>query len=794
MKKAYYILFFALFFFRLMAQAERESAVRTVIQRLDTFYSAVPREKIYVHQDRTVYAAGETVWFKAYQSFSGGIEKGSNVLYVDLMDGENRLVHESKWPLEKGTAAGHIELPLTLVSGRYLLRAYTRWMQNFDAEGFFTREIQLYAAHNPAGKQERLPATPAIQVSFFPEGGNLVEGIVSKVACKVVDNGGRGVEASGVITDQDGNEIQPFQTQPDGQGYFYLQPEPGRRYTARLNNYAVKASLPQAYARGVVMDVRYRSRGIRVGIRHNLPVAGSPSRLYVTAHRNGEVFVTAHAALEEPVTVLDIPNEKLPEGIFTLTVYDENLHAYCERLAFVNYPEPASVRIATGEARYGKRKKVTLLLSAEDGEGNPQTGTFSLAVTRPGLDGPEDRNNFYTDYFLQSELKGRIERPASYFEKKDSAGIRKLDLLLLTHGWRRYAWDEVIHSALPERRYAVENGLGFSGRVQTGRRYEEEDVTVTALFRHDTVHEIVSFHPGPEGVFAFTGYSFTDTAEVILSAVNRKKQLLNLSVWERPAPSVPVVKKTANPAGEGEESDDFLLVETIGKLPGKNIKNIDKVTHELPEVRVTANRKRHSKKRHNELFAANLYDSRKDLVASGDLGALSILQSLALGIRDLNIYQNRASSIYLLLDGVRVSADVLQGVPVQLIDHVEELSPGAVMTYTSGATLGTDRFFPIAFWTKEDAGHTDPVKSLTYKFPGYNQPKEFYSPDYSITQEYIDPDYRNTLHWEPEALFDKDGKATVSFYTSDDEGACSIHCEGRTGNNRIGVISAACLL
>jgi hypothetical protein len=778
------------FFFALPAQTGNDIPFRTVMHHLDAFYRAVPQEKIYVHQDRTVYGAGETIWFKAYQSFSEGIENGSKVLYIDLADGENRLVHESKWPLENGIAAGHIELPDTLASGRYQLRAYTRWMQNFDTDAFFTREIQLYATDNSAKEQERLPTTLAMHLSFFPEGGNLVEGIISKVACKVTDNRGKGIEASGVIVDQDGNEIQLLQTQQNGQGYFYLRPEPGRLYTAYLNNDTAKKSLPKAYPQGVVMNVKYRAQGIRITITHNLNITAIHSPLYLTAHRNGETFVNTYIDLKEPVTVLDIPNEKLPEGIFTLTVYDKDMNAYCERLAFVNYPEQATVLIKTGEERYGKRKKVTLQLNAEDKEGNPQAGNFSLSVTKPGLNGSETRNNFYTDYFLQSELKGRIEQPASYFEQKDSTGIRKLDLLLLTHGWRRYVWDEVIYSVSPELLYPVENGLGFSGKVKTGRRSKEEDITVTAIFRHDSINDIVSFHPGPKGVFAFTGYNFIDTAEVILSAINKKKQLLSLSVQEndRPSPSFRMVKEVASQTGESNASDDFLLVEVIGSISQREAKNIDKVTHELPEVRVTANMKRHSKKRHSELFSKYLYDSRKGFVPRGDLGALSILSSLALDEHDLTIYEKRgASNLYLLLDGVKVSTDVLAGIPVQLIDHVEMLSAGSVIMYTSGATLKPDKFYPIAFWTKEDIRNNDPVKSMTYKFPGYSQPKEFYSPDYSAVQEYIDPDYRNTLHWEPNVLFDKEGKAEVSFYTSDDEGAYTIHCEGRSESNRIGV-------
>jgi uncharacterized protein YfaS (alpha-2-macroglobulin family) len=58
----------------------------------------------------------------------------------------------------------------------------------------------------------------------------------------------------------------------------------------------------------------------------------------------------------------------------------------------------------------------------------------------------------------------------------------------------------------------------------------------------------------------------------------------------------------------------------------------------------------------------------------------------------------------------------------------------------------------------------------------------FYSPEYlSVKQkESRIPDYRNTLYWNPYIKTDKNGKATMEFYTSDEPGDYLVFVEGFT--------------
>ena len=78
------------------------------------------------------------------------------------------------------------------------------------------------------------------------------------------------------------------------------------------------------------------------------------------------------------------------------------------------------------------------------------------------------------------------------------------------------------------------------------------------------------------------------------------------------------------------------------------------------------------------------------------------------------------------------------------------------------------------------------VSRLSYQFM---EPEFLFEvPDYSnpAVLNNRTPDFRTTLYWNPQVVLDKDGKAEIEFYTSDDTGEYIIDVEGYTDTgNRI---------
>jgi len=146
--KKFWLMFFTVVFL-LKVQGQSVSAPEDIIKgNLITYCSLMPWEEIYIHTDRDEYIAGENLWFNIYlfDRQANSITNHSSIAYFDLLNPDNRKVVEKRINLGKGLGPGHILLPDTLSTGRYMIRAYTRWMSNFMPGNCFVREIFVYNA------------------------------------------------------------------------------------------------------------------------------------------------------------------------------------------------------------------------------------------------------------------------------------------------------------------------------------------------------------------------------------------------------------------------------------------------------------------------------------------------------------------------------------------------------------------------------------------------------------------------------------------------------------------------
>ena len=107
---------------------------------------AVP-EKVYVHLDRTCFAAGETMWLAGYVENALPEADTSRFLYAELTgpDGGEALVRTK---IKRGRRGfeGHLDIPDSLASGDYLLRAYTRLQLNWPEDRLFRIPLRIFGA------------------------------------------------------------------------------------------------------------------------------------------------------------------------------------------------------------------------------------------------------------------------------------------------------------------------------------------------------------------------------------------------------------------------------------------------------------------------------------------------------------------------------------------------------------------------------------------------------------------------------------------------------------------------
>jgi hypothetical protein len=443
------------------AQTELMSSVQ---QRFSQQANRVLLEKLYAHTDRSLYLAGESMWFKLYvvDGSRHTLLDLSKVAYVELLNIENKPVLQAKIALEEGSGNGSFYLPLSLTSGTYKLRAYTSWMKNFGPEFYFEKEISLvntYVAPQVSYPQGGLAP---IDVQFFPEGGDLVVGIRSKVAFKSVDSSGKGRHIQGAVRNSRGDTVALLNPLRFGMGHFYLQPEEGMAYTAIVQTTggtpALTVALPAVAQRGYGMLVEEGQSGelsIQAASTFN------DQRLHLFVHTRQQVKVVASETIQNGKAVFKINSQQLGEGISHITLFNQNRQPVAERLWFVHPKNSLRIEAEADKAVYASREKVEIRLSTHGKSGEFLASDLSMAVYRIDSLQQEDKENILSNLWLTSDLVGHIETPLYYFENTGPLVKEALDNLLLTQGWRRFRWEDVLDEKAP----AFSHLLEYEGHI-----------------------------------------------------------------------------------------------------------------------------------------------------------------------------------------------------------------------------------------------------------------------------------------------------------------------------------------
>src|SRR5215467_1103142 len=153
-----------------------------------SYQDQFPQEKIFIHTDKSFYVPGELIWFKIYDvdAMNHVPFSISKVAYIEVLNDQHSAISQIKISMEKGFGEGSLQIPTSIGSGIFVIRGYTNWMKNFDPDFYFEKPICIV---NPSKYKEADIRNDSVEytVQFFPEGGNLVVGLQSKVAFEVTN-------------------------------------------------------------------------------------------------------------------------------------------------------------------------------------------------------------------------------------------------------------------------------------------------------------------------------------------------------------------------------------------------------------------------------------------------------------------------------------------------------------------------------------------------------------------------------------------------------------------------------
>lgn len=791
---------------------------RQLLARFRAYSQQRPTEKAYLQTDRAVYLAGETIWLKGYliNGTTHEADSVSQVLYVELVDPAARRIRlRTQLRASYGYAPGQLRLPDTLAAGTYLLRAYTNFMRNEPDAYFFTKTIIIPGTDEQASPVEppgRATAQNRPDIQFLPEGGQLIAGIESRVAFRATDKTGQSLAIKGFVVNAQHDTITGFASTHLGMGYLTIMPAASQVYTAlvQLDAGTVLAyPLPAVQDQGMVMQVDNLSgkEQIKVYIRHTKTSTDPTAAMTLLAQTRGQPIHVVTVPLAKKTALIQLPKRDFPEGIAQLTLFDEAHAPVCERLVFVNKDARMTVAVATDKQTYKSRERVDLTITTS-AAGKPVAANLSLAAVDDRLVPETDTNRatIVSHLLLSSDLTGTIAQPGYYFNPAHNDRWLMLDLLLMTQGWRRFTWANVLAGTPPPVRYPVERGLSLTGRVvrPNGKDIGGKVNLTFLLMKRDTSQQarqpvFLVGETDEAGNFGAIDLDFTDTTLVRIEGVKGKANRdLTIQLDQLLTPTVTITQVPYNPMAFRRDE----LAEFIRRT--REYLDLERQMQRNGEILLKAVTVKGRKQ--PEFDSRAIYGTPDATVkfdqtnTAGRQTILDVIQGRIPGVQVTGSgftarVQIRGAANFsgpieplFVLDGMPMDLQGIMGVPVADVDRVDVLKGASAAIYGSRGGGGV-----ISILTKRGGSTYDITKDVTpgtliARLPGYAPVREFYAPRYDVKKpEHIQPDYRATLYWLPMIQTNAEGKATVSFFTSDTKQHIRLRVEGVTPGGMPGI-------
>ena len=754
-------------------------------------------ESIYIHFDNDVYIAGETIWFKAY--LFAGLQPSlySTAINIDLLNDSGRVISNKILPVIGSSAVGEFELSVDAPQMSYTVRAYTKRMMNFGSEYFYERRLQVL---NPVNvRQGNDPAiTPVI--SFLPEGGNMVGGLPLVVAFKASNQFGDPLDIEGEITDSKSIQVVSFKSVHDGMGKFIFLPEADERYTAQyiINNQKGEVALPPVKVSGVTLLIQDLNDKKNFIINRGKLASEAMTPAYLLGIQNNTSMFRIDLPGRNSLVKGEIPVKELASGILQLTLFTKEGLPLAERMLFINNNDfVAGGKLIVDTLARQPHKKNVFTFSVED----TIQGTYSAAITDLNKEiASSSSENMISRMMMQNDVKGYIHNPLYYFSGHDELRKTNLDLVMLTNGWRRFNWDQVINNRLPAMTFKDDNYISFSGKAY---KYNSNLIVPNTMLyafisTKDSSSDILMLDVDSTGSFYMPGMIFNDTATVAFRQISQKDKNVSVGAsveslrkkfsyvpltFNKVIPSIlkndPLtLKATKRFQYLKEENERFVTLQNVKLSAAKRVTNTALVQSRYETGLFTTS-------------ATHLYDFvTNPLKGNPYLNVFDYLRNEAVGVRvngfQVLIRNTRSFSgpIYatLFLDGIEAQPEFISTIPFAEIALVKVYSNGFVGA-VGGGTGGA-----IAIFTKkgDDRNSISGSTLNRIKLEGFSPVKEFYSPDYSTTVAGARVDKRRTLYWNPYINTSSTNRdIQLSLFNSDDPGPMKLILTGFTAEGKL---------
>jgi len=767
-------------------------------QSIDAYFSdQIPSffQKLYLHTDRDYYFVGDTLWFSPYllQANNNKLLINDCNLYVELIDNKGQVVEKKNFTLENGMCSGYLNFDNKFIAaGTYVLRAYTDRMKPLGEDAFFRKTIKINDTRQYNNDDKSSEKNNEIVIlDFYPEGGFLLDGKVNRMAFIAHNKDGQKINFKGKIISSMGEEI-PIKTVYKGVGSFSFVPKSKNKYKIETNEYSnIQFRMPDISQQGAkLMLTKESEKALSFNI---ISSDNMPSREFYIAifHRGiGKNYVKVEK--EKLNKAISIKKEYFGAGVNRLVLLNSKFEPLSERLVFTNKnKDDCLVNVTLSKDQFQTREQVKMKLSVPTIKDDNEWAYVSVSVVNENMMGYQGNLLDVRSYLLlDSELKGYIQNPGLYFVDDDSiSSSRKLDLLMLTNGWRNYAKEQadVVRSSNSNI------GITFSGKVQKeiiNKPYINTDVFLTVA--NNDIQEIKSTKTDKYGFFKFDSIVFFDKALVMIQAKNHKdKNNTRLELNNLCVEHFPINESNYKNIDDIEElSLEMYRLKYINELSLWEFFP-DRESILLEEIVVSAKSKKNTEE-HFRIYKPSESAKPTKKERSNYRYVIDYLNGRFAGVQVLpgQILIRGAGSInssndpLILLDGMPITMGQFNKYPMFDVDVVEVIKGSEATIFGLKGANGV-----ISILSLKGYDYKPVAKEITgtiiKKIKGFERFRVFYSPVYdrnNLDSEI--PDYRQTLYWNPSVIVDERSRL-LSFFTCDNLANYKVIVEGITMSGKI---------
>ncbi|WP_139793694.1 hypothetical protein [Reichenbachiella faecimaris] len=762
--------------------------MKRLILSLQEYHLKYYQEKIYIQTDTDVYFAGDVVWLstRLLDAQDHTYSKLSRVVHVKLLDDQGNERSHKKVLTTDGVGHADILLEDTLSGGTYSLLAYTEWMKNFSQDMFFSKEI--FVVNESSEKIDAVKWNDReIDVTFFPEGGTLIESMTNKVGFKVIDSRGLGVDVQGYVLNDQMDTIAKINTYKLGMGSFFLWPKKKEAYELHLEwqGEVRRYKLPEAEKNGANLRVNLDSMNdVSVAINLTKELVKNLQKIILISHCRGQVSFAAEGKAVSKSTIF-IPRAKMQAGINHITIFDQDGLPIAERLLFIPPEVDSDLVISQQSNIYGKRTEVELSVSSAMTE----DANFTISVhDRP----PVGSDNIVNYLLLDSDLKGQVEEPKFYLNDTDSARIAA-DHLMLTQGWVRFNWKQIGDSTAMNLSYSAENqGIVFRGKLIN--RKTNLPVTDT-LFMLSQLYGRANFlfdRAKADGEFTFHLHEFYDKKKLFVNMFGQDS-LNQYQLWSSESydpfefTHIPFQDRVSTPWTsylESKKTDDLVIDNYRLYAPSTSLNWRTPQAYESFKVGQKLASPEYVVKPEEYVELNDLKELLWELLPSTSMrkvdGENKIFvykyQQLPNKIRrEIPDFNDKPATLF--LNGIPIFNEefVFNNLEYDNIEKVE--------VFIGQYDYSDHRFYGFVSITTKDIFNEKSILNGTSNavdYYGISLTREYYSPKYEMNNTYTNriPDLRHLLYWQPSVSIKKKDSLSMVFYTSDVQKDFFVNIEG----------------